>query len=133
MYSSLVGQITCGQASNAATTFPVFVGEFSLESFYANTLAGRQNSYQSQLWAYTKYLSGGAFWSYSSVVGELLVLYTVTTLSLTPFLAVRHLYTYRWRRDQEGLLELQATRQRWSCPSRRSHQLLLLLESLIAK
>ncbi|KAK8844011.1 hypothetical protein IAR55_006804 [Kwoniella newhampshirensis] len=62
VYSQFVSDITCGQASAAATSFPVFVGEFSIESKYNNTLAARRQIYQSQQYAYAQYLSGSAFW-----------------------------------------------------------------------
>jgi glucan 1,3-beta-glucosidase len=68
VYGNIVPQITCGQASSARTSFPVFVGEWSLEAIYNNTLAGRAALYQSQQYAYATYLSGSAFWSYNSVV-----------------------------------------------------------------
>lgn len=62
VYSEYVSQITCGQAQASVISFPVFVGEFSLQSRYNNTLAGRREVYQSQVYAYSNYLAGGAFW-----------------------------------------------------------------------
>jgi hypothetical protein len=70
VYGNIIPEITCGQASSAKTDFPVFVGEWSLEAIYNNTLDGRAALYQSQQYAYSEYLSGGAFWGYKSVVGE---------------------------------------------------------------
>jgi glucan 1,3-beta-glucosidase len=70
VYGNIIPEITCGQASSAQTDFPVFVGEWSLEAIYNNTLDGRASLYQSQQYAYSQYLSGGAFWGYKSVVGE---------------------------------------------------------------
>ena len=70
MYGNIIPEITCGQAASAQTDFPVFVGEWSLEAIYNNTLEGRAALYQSQQYAYSQYLSGGAFWGYKSVVGE---------------------------------------------------------------
>ncbi|KAL8286686.1 hypothetical protein RQP46_004214 [Phenoliferia psychrophenolica] len=59
VYASYTGQIACGQAAGAVTTFPVFVGEFSTASYYNNTLAERATIYQTQVFAWSKYLSGG--------------------------------------------------------------------------
>lgn len=76
-YAGFVNPAVCGQAQYIAqeTRFPVFVGEWSLQAMYNNTLAQRKTLFDTQRYAWTKYLAGGAFWnaiSYStaSVDGE---------------------------------------------------------------
>ncbi|GAA5893314.1 hypothetical protein JCM6882_008002 [Rhodosporidiobolus microsporus] len=63
VYATYTSQIACGQAEAAAIDFPVFVGEWSLQSYYNNTLALRQEIFQTQQYAWQKYLAGGAFWN----------------------------------------------------------------------
>ncbi|GAA6014347.1 hypothetical protein JCM10207_005427 [Rhodosporidiobolus poonsookiae] len=63
VYANFAPSLPCGQAKSAATTLPIFVGEFSLQSKFGNTLASRQEMYQTQVYAWQKYLSGGAFWN----------------------------------------------------------------------
>jgi glucan 1,3-beta-glucosidase len=70
-YSNYVNPAVCGQAAYIAeeTKFPVFIGEWSLQAMYNNTLAGRKAIFDKQRYAWQKYVSGGAFWtavSYSS-------------------------------------------------------------------
>ncbi|KAI4604016.1 hypothetical protein KJ359_000142 [Pestalotiopsis sp. 9143b] len=72
-YSAWVNPAVCGQAEYIAeeTTFPVFVGEWSLQVMYNNTLDGRKSIFDTQRYAWSKYVSGGSFWtavSYSTAV-----------------------------------------------------------------
>jgi glucan 1,3-beta-glucosidase len=72
-YSNYVNPAVCGQASFIAeeTKFPVFIGEWSLQAMYNNTLAGRKTLFDTQRYAWQKYVAGGAFWtavSYSTAL-----------------------------------------------------------------
>ena len=61
-----VAPAVCGQAKEVATgdgKFPVFIGEWSLQSLYNNTLENRKVLYDTQIYAYSTYGSGGAFWN----------------------------------------------------------------------
>jgi glucan 1,3-beta-glucosidase len=60
-----VNPAVCGQASFIAeeTKFPVFIGEWSLQAMYNNTLAGRKTLFDTQRYAWQKYVAGGAFWT----------------------------------------------------------------------
>ncbi|KAL8293250.1 hypothetical protein RQP46_000944 [Phenoliferia psychrophenolica] len=51
-----IPQLACAQAQNYTTTFPVFVGEFSASAELNNTLSLRPQIYQTQLYAFTKYI-----------------------------------------------------------------------------
>ncbi|KAG9924954.1 glycoside hydrolase family 5 protein, partial [Aureobasidium melanogenum] len=65
-YSQYVPAAVCGQAkyiSQGDGKFPVFIGEFSLQTLYNNTLSNRKILYDTQVYAYQKYASGGAFWN----------------------------------------------------------------------
>ncbi|KAJ4379019.1 hypothetical protein N0V86_005896 [Didymella sp. IMI 355093] len=64
-YSQYINPAVCGQASYLAeeTKFPVFVGEWSLQTMYNNTLAGRKALFDTQRYAWNKYVSGGTFWT----------------------------------------------------------------------
>lgn len=55
----------CGQAAFIAeeTKFPVFIGEWSLQVMYNNTLASRQDIFNTQRYAWSKYVAGGTFWT----------------------------------------------------------------------
>ena len=65
IYSQYVSGAICGQSQYAAgdAKFPVFIGEFSLQTLYNNSLATRKTIYDTQIYAYQKYNSGGAFWN----------------------------------------------------------------------
>ncbi|GAA6032434.1 hypothetical protein JCM8097_008173 [Rhodosporidiobolus ruineniae] len=63
VYSQYTSQIACGQAPATATTVPVFVGEWSLQSYYNNTFALRTEIFQTQQYAWQNWLQGGAFWN----------------------------------------------------------------------
>ncbi|KAJ3121986.1 hypothetical protein HK100_012166 [Physocladia obscura] len=64
-YAKYVHYDVCGQAAWTAeeTTFPVFVGEWALQVKYNNTFAGREEVFNVQRYAWTKYLAGSAFWT----------------------------------------------------------------------
>ncbi|KAI9662862.1 MAG: hypothetical protein M1821_007909 [Bathelium mastoideum] len=73
-YSEYVLPAVCGQAAylqTSETTFPTFVGEWALQVMYNNTLTGRKTIFDTQRYAWSKYVSGGAFWtavSYSTTL-----------------------------------------------------------------
>lgn len=65
-YSAYLQPDICGQGtylSEVQTTFPTFVGEWSLQSRYNNTLEGREAIFNTQRYAWLEYVSGGAFWT----------------------------------------------------------------------
>ncbi|PNP80930.1 hypothetical protein FNYG_05745 [Fusarium nygamai] len=66
-YSQYVAPAVCGQAKYLAeeTKFPVFVGEWSLQTMYNNTLSvpNRKTIFDTQRYAWQKYVAGGAFWT----------------------------------------------------------------------
>lgn len=65
IYSQYVAPAICGQSAYEAgdKKFPVFVGEFSLQTLYNNTYANRKTIYDTQRYAYAHYMSGSAFWT----------------------------------------------------------------------
>jgi len=65
-YANYILPAVCGQAAylqNSENKFPIFVGEWSLQTQYNNTLAGRKTLFDTQRYAWSKYLSGGTFWT----------------------------------------------------------------------
>ncbi|KAF5656866.1 glucan 1,3-beta-glucosidase A [Fusarium heterosporum] len=66
-YSQFVAPAVCGQAKYLAqeTKFPVFVGEWSLQTMYNNSLSvsSRKTIFDTQRYAWQKYVAGGAFWT----------------------------------------------------------------------
>jgi hypothetical protein len=64
-YSNWLDPAICGQAefNTGDGKYPVFIGEWSLQTAYNNTLAGRKNLFDRQRWAFQHYTSGGAFWT----------------------------------------------------------------------
>ncbi|KAF5642022.1 hypothetical protein F52700_3202 [Fusarium sp. NRRL 52700] len=66
-FSQYVAPAVCGQAKYLAeeTKFPVFVGEWSLQTMYNNTLSvpNRKTIFDTQRYAWQKYAAGGAFWT----------------------------------------------------------------------
>ena len=65
-YAGYVNPAVCGQAqyiANAETKFPVFIGEWSLQAMYNNTLAGRKTLFDTQRYAWQRYNAGGTFWT----------------------------------------------------------------------
>lgn len=65
IYAQWVEPAICGQAEYAAGDgkFPVFVGEYSLQTLYSNTLAGRQSIFETERYAWANWMAGGAFWN----------------------------------------------------------------------
>ena len=41
----------------------MYIGEWSLQVLYNNTFANRQSIFNTQRYAWEKYVSGGSFWS----------------------------------------------------------------------
>jgi glucan 1,3-beta-glucosidase len=64
-YSEYVAAAVCGQAQYIAeeTTFPVFIGEWSLQVMYNNSLADRKTIFDTQRYAWQEYNAGGSFWT----------------------------------------------------------------------
>ncbi|KAL4740235.1 glycoside hydrolase superfamily [Aspergillus similis] len=65
VYSQWANGAICGQASilPGDGKFPVFVGEWALQTLYSNDFEGRQKLFETQRYAWAKYVSGGAFWN----------------------------------------------------------------------
>ncbi|KAG9527081.1 glycoside hydrolase, partial [Aureobasidium melanogenum] len=64
VYSGYAVPAICGQASAAPGDgkFPVFIGEWSLQTLYNNTYANREELFNTQRYAWSHYVQGGAFW-----------------------------------------------------------------------
>ena len=64
-YSAYVAPAVCGQAQYIAqeTKFPVFIGEWSLQTMYNNTFLGRKTIFDTQRYAFSKYNAGSTFWT----------------------------------------------------------------------
>lgn len=76
MPASYVPSIICDQAATIGGgdgKFPIFVGEWSLQSAVNNSLADRKVLYDTQLWAFQHWASGGAFWNYRMVNASTIV------------------------------------------------------------
>lgn len=69
VYANYVKPALCGQARFIAnqTKFPNFVGEWSLQTTYNNTFAGREEIFNTQRYAWNEYLSGGNKYRHSFV------------------------------------------------------------------
>ncbi|RDW64411.1 putative exo-beta-1,3-glucanase (GH5-family) member of the ScExg1-family [Aspergillus mulundensis] len=65
VYSQWANGAICGQASvlPGDGKFPVFVGEWALQTLYSNAYDRRQELFETQRYAWTKYVAGGAFWN----------------------------------------------------------------------
>ncbi|KAL2783711.1 glycoside hydrolase superfamily [Aspergillus keveii] len=65
VYSQWANGAICGQASvvGGDGKFPVFVGEWALQTLYSNTFENRKNLFDTQRYAWSYYVSGGAFWN----------------------------------------------------------------------
>lgn len=65
VYSQWASGAICGQASilPGDGKFPVFVGEWALQTLYSNAFERRQELFETQRYAWAKYVSGGAFWN----------------------------------------------------------------------
>ena len=64
-YSKYFTYSVCGAGDYFAgdKKFPVFVGEWSNEILYNNSLADRKTNFDTQRYAYSQWGSGSAFWS----------------------------------------------------------------------
>ncbi|KAH0031478.1 glycoside hydrolase, partial [Aureobasidium melanogenum] len=64
VYSGYAVPAICGQASAAPGDgkFPVFIGEWSLQTLYNNTYDNREELFNTQRYAWSHYVQGGAFW-----------------------------------------------------------------------
>jgi aryl-phospho-beta-D-glucosidase BglC (GH1 family) len=64
IYSEYVDSAVCGQASVAPGDgkFPVFIGEWSLQVLYNNTYDARESIFNTQRYAWSRYVQGGSFW-----------------------------------------------------------------------
>ncbi|KAF2085893.1 glycoside hydrolase family 5 protein [Saccharata proteae CBS 121410] len=69
VYSQYVAGAICGQAAavTGSANFPVFVGEWSVQTMFNNTFAGRKSIFDTQRYAWQKYAAGGAFWTARSL------------------------------------------------------------------
>ena len=67
-YANYINPAICGQGAylGQQKKFPVFVGEWSLQTAFNNTYAGRETIFNTQRYAWQKYVSGGAFWTAQS-------------------------------------------------------------------
>ncbi|KAL2817853.1 glycoside hydrolase superfamily [Aspergillus granulosus] len=66
VYSQWAKGAICGQASviSGDGKFPVFVGEWALQTLYSNTFANRKNLFDTQRYAWSYYAQGGTFWNF---------------------------------------------------------------------
>jgi glucan 1,3-beta-glucosidase len=65
-YANYVNPAVCGQGAYIAgdqTKFPIFIGEWSLQAMFNNTLDTRKGLFDTQRYAWNKYVSGGTFWN----------------------------------------------------------------------
>lgn len=64
IYSQYVYPAICGQGAVAGGDgkFPVFVGEWSLQVLYNNSLSARTEIFNTQRYAWSTYVHGGSFW-----------------------------------------------------------------------
>ncbi|KAL8281220.1 hypothetical protein RQP46_006254 [Phenoliferia psychrophenolica] len=60
---ALIPELACAKAKNSTTSFPVFVGEFTTQATLNNSLSLRPKIFQTQLYAFQKYLSGATMWN----------------------------------------------------------------------
>ncbi|KAF3389230.1 putative glucan 1,3-beta-glucosidase A [Penicillium rolfsii] len=65
VYSQWASGAICGQASvlGGDGKFPVFVGEWALQTLYSNTYANRKSLFNTQRFAWSYYVQGGTFWN----------------------------------------------------------------------
>ncbi|KAK4624501.1 hypothetical protein CLAFUW4_05763 [Fulvia fulva] len=56
-YANYVNPAVCGQAAYIAAEkkFPVFIGEWSLQTMYNNTFAARETTFETQRYAWQSY------------------------------------------------------------------------------
>jgi glucan 1,3-beta-glucosidase len=65
IYSEYIAPAICGQSSVAGGDgkFPVFIGEWSVQSMYNNTFQDRESIFNTERYAWSKYVQGGSFWN----------------------------------------------------------------------
>ncbi|KAL4862316.1 hypothetical protein BDV12DRAFT_46201 [Aspergillus spectabilis] len=65
VYSQWANGAICGQASvlSGDGKFPVFVGEWALQTLYNNEFDNRKNLFETQRYAWSYYAQGGSFWN----------------------------------------------------------------------
>ncbi|KAJ5348273.1 uncharacterized protein N7506_001526 [Penicillium brevicompactum] len=65
VYSQWANGAICGQASvvGGDGKFPVFVGEWALQTLYSNKFANRKNLFDTQRYAWSFYAQGDSFWN----------------------------------------------------------------------
>ncbi|RAH80604.1 glycoside hydrolase, partial [Aspergillus japonicus CBS 114.51] len=65
VYSQWAQGAICGQASvlGGDGKFPVFVGEWALQTLYSNSYANRRTLFDTQRYAWSYYVQGGSFWN----------------------------------------------------------------------
>lgn len=92
VYANYVDTAVCGQAQYIAnqTKFPNFVGEWSLQTLYNNTFAGREAIFDTERYAWSEYLSGGGKFLYHlqfcgvAKADKTLAFWTAVSYSTTP-------------------------------------------------
>ncbi|KAF1931647.1 glycoside hydrolase family 5 protein [Didymella exigua CBS 183.55] len=64
-YANFINPAVCGQAQAIAqqTKFPNYIGEWSLQTEFNNTFAGRESVFNAERYAFNEYNSGSAFWT----------------------------------------------------------------------
>jgi hypothetical protein len=65
VYSQWANGAICGQASvvGGDGKFPVYIGEWALQTLYSNTFKNRMSLFNTQRYAWSHYASGGSFWN----------------------------------------------------------------------
>lgn len=65
VYSQWANGAICGQASvvSGDGKFPVYIGEWALQTLYSNTFKNRMSLFNTQRYAWTHYAAGGSFWN----------------------------------------------------------------------
>lgn len=65
VYSQWANGAICGQASvvGGDGKFPVFIGEWALQTLYSNNFKNRRNLFNTQRYAWSHYAQGGTFWN----------------------------------------------------------------------
>ncbi|KAJ5125254.1 hypothetical protein N7448_004582 [Penicillium atrosanguineum] len=65
VYSQWANGAICGQASAVGGDgkFPVYIGEWALQTLYSNTFKNRQSLFNTQRYAWSYYAQGGSFWN----------------------------------------------------------------------
>ncbi|KAJ5662521.1 uncharacterized protein N7477_010137 [Penicillium maclennaniae] len=65
VYSQWANGAICGQASvvGGDGKFPVYIGEWALQTLYSNTFRNRKNLFNTQRYAWSYFAQGGSFWN----------------------------------------------------------------------